>query len=147
MYGALYRIALGVLLLCGSLSFCVAQDSQFSIGSIIRGFELPQTDADGNVKSKIRGDEALIISANEIRIKGLTIELFNEGQAGTVITAPECVFWKMENKLTTDHLIKIKRQGMTLTAKGMDWHLADSRGNFRNQVRVVVQSGSFRLQP
>jgi len=147
MFDVLSKIVLVVVCLCLVQHSVQSQDSQFAIGSIIRGFELPQTDADGNLKSKIRGDEALVVSANEVRIKGLTIELYTDDQVSTTITAQECTFWRMENRLTTDQSVRIKRTGLTLNAKGMDWHLTNSQGIFRNQVRVAVHSGNYFLQP
>lgn len=119
-------------------------ETQFAIGSIIRGFEVPQTDSHGKLRSKIRGKEALVMSANQIHIKDLVIEVYNDNeQIDTSIRSDECTYWKMENKLTTDKDIEVHRQGMVIKADGMEWELGDAKGIFRKNVKVILQPGVF----
>jgi hypothetical protein len=125
---------------------CVGRaQMQFTVGSIIRGFELPQTDARGKLRTKIRGEEALVISANQIRINGLMIEIYDENEIVTTsIRSTDCTYWRMENKLTTDKDIEVRHQGMNMTAHAMEWELRDSKGSFRENVKVTLQPGVFK---
>ena len=76
-----YRGLALVFLLAGS-GLLIAQ-SDFAIGSIIKGFELPQRDKEGNLQLKIFGKEALVMSKNRIRVHGLTIDIYSGGKAST----------------------------------------------------------------
>ncbi|MFZ5807410.1 MAG: hypothetical protein ACOY3I_09430 [Verrucomicrobiota bacterium] len=123
-------------------------ETQFTVGSIIRGFEMPQVGSDGKLRTKIRGEEALVMSANQIRIKNLFIEIYDETEQPTTgILSPECIYWRMEDKLTAEKNIEVKRPGMLITAQNMEWHMGESKGAFRNNVKVIVQPGIFNPQP
>ena len=145
-----YSIRIGLFLACVFL-MCIGNiahaETQFSIGSIIRGFELPQMDEQGNLRSKIKGSEAIVISANQIRIKELFIELYDGGKASTRIKSPDCVFWRLENRLTTDQAIEVARDGMIIKAKGMDWSLKENQGIFRQNVQVTIDPKTHILNP
>jgi hypothetical protein len=143
MSGMPWKLKAFLTLLLASAAWTWAADPQFSIGSIIRGFELPQSDSQGNLRVLIKGQEATVLSANQIRINGLAVELYENGQSETRITSPESVFWRVENKLTTDKAIEVKRNNLTITARSIDWDLKEGRGTFRDGVQVVVNAGTF----
>lgn len=126
-----------------AVGLCHAEP-QFPVGTIIRGFDLPQTNKEGKISSRIRGAEAMIMSANQILVRKLEIEVYenNSSEPTTRILSPECFYWRMENKLTTDHNIEVHHPGMTITAKAMEWNVKQSRGTFRQNVKVVIQSGA-----
>ncbi|MFH1067618.1 MAG: hypothetical protein V1746_06925 [bacterium] len=124
---------------------CLAEP-QFPIGTIIRGFDLPQTNEEGKISSRIHGAEAMVMSANQILIRKLEIEVYEDdsGKPTTRILSPECFYWRMENKLTTDNNIEVRRPGMTVTAKTMEWDVKQSKGTFRRNIKVVVQPGAYQ---
>lgn len=121
--------------------------NDFAIGSIIRNFELPLNSSDSDRRSLIRGEEAIVVSGNEIRIRGLSIEIYRGDQLTTKITSAESVYWKTENKLTTDSEVKVTRTGMTITSKGMEWSMEQSSGIFRGQVKVTVTGSPTLITP
>lgn len=127
------------------ISFCYAEP-QFPIGTIIRGFDLPQTNEEGKISSRIRGEEAMVMSANQILIRKLEIEVYENGsdKPTTTILSPECFYWRMENKLTTDNNIEVRRPGMTVTAKAMEWDIKQSKGTFRRNIKVIVQPQTYQ---
>jgi len=122
-----------------------AATGDFAIGSIIKNFELPVAaeNQEPGRKTIIRGDEAIVISSNEIRIRGLSIELYRNDQVTTRIQSPESTYWESEKRLTSDQLVQVTRRGLTITSKGMEWSLPNSSGTFRENVKVTV----FSSQP
>lgn len=134
----------GALVLAAGVA---AAQTKFAIGSIIRGFELPQNGPDGRLQSRIRGREAIVISDSQIRIHGLEIEIFRENNANIKILSDESVYWTKEGRLTTDKMIEIDRPGMKIRAKGMVWEMAEAKGVLQDDVKVTVQSGSFQIEP
>lgn len=113
--------------------------ADFAIGSIIKDFQLPQRDAEGNMKLQIMGDQATIISANRIKVEKLRIDLYQSGRPDVAITSPESDFWKLENRLTTSTGVEIKHASFTLQADRMDWELNANRGIFQGGVILTVQ--------
>lgn len=145
MFGLRFNV--NKFLIAGALALVLiptwiwAATGDFAIGSIIRNFEypVPSQNADDN-KKVIRGDEAIVISGNEIRIRGLTIELYTGEEITTRIQSPESTYWEAEKKLTTDQLVEVTRRGMKITSKGMEWSIPNSSGVFRENVQVTVIS-------
>lgn len=121
--------------LCASLALA---QTDLTVGSIIRNFEKPERDADGNLKFKLHGREATVISQNRIQIRGIQIDLYEKGASVTQVTSDVSDYWMMENKLTTDQGVKITRPGLEITAQSMDWDLKEIQGILKGNVRVVL---------
>jgi hypothetical protein len=123
----------------------IQSQSQFAVGSIIRGFELPQTDKDGNPLLRITGEEATVISENRIQIKGLSVELFDKNSKGARFVSKESDFWPLEQKLTTDKGIQILYPGVEMSSDLLEWNLAESKGVLSKKVRVVLKGEKMDL--
>ena len=135
----LYKtIAVLLTLMTGLAGTLLAQDANFAIGSIIKQFELPRRDKDGNMQSTIYGKEATVMSQNRIRIRGLKIDIFNGESVGTKFTSPESDFWSEERRLTTSNGVTVSQREFTLTSQNMDWDMKTSKGVFSKRVRVVI---------
>jgi hypothetical protein len=113
--------------------------ADFAIGSIIKDFALPQRDSQGAMKLQIFGEQATIISTNRIKVEKLHIELYQDGRPDVRIESPESDFWKLENRLTTNHGVQIQHPSFALTAARMDWELNENRGLFQGGVTLTVQ--------
>ncbi len=129
---------LTLLVVCGVGALAVAE-TEFSIGSIVKKFELPQRDSEGNLTLTIFGREATVISLNRIKVDGLKIEIFQQGKVDTVITAASSDYWKEEGRLTTDTGVEVQHPNFKLTADEMNWELAPSRGDFKENVRLEIK--------
>jgi len=114
-------------------------DAEFSIGSIVKKFELPQRDGDGNLELTIFGQEATVISANRIKVDGLKINILGGEQVETVITAPSSDYWRKESRLTTDSGVEVQHPNFKLSAQEMNWELEPSRGDFKKNVRLEIK--------
>ncbi len=130
------------LLLAGTaLLLCtpsVPAQNEFAVGSIIRGFELPQRDAGGELKQLVFGEEATVITRNRIRIDGLRIDVFENQEPRTRIQSPQADYWDQEKRLTTSSGVRIQHPSFVLEAKQMDWELEGNRGMFQENVRVTL---------
>ncbi|MEM9444468.1 MAG: hypothetical protein AAGA18_03870 [Verrucomicrobiota bacterium] len=126
-----------LICLCLPLALLFAQ-TDFSIGSIIKGFEMPQHDSQGQIKAKIHGKEATVMTSSRIKVRGLKIEFFEKGDTVMEITSTQSDFWRSQNRLTTDKGVKIIRPGLIIEAEQMDWELAGSKGNLKGNVKVKL---------
>lgn len=142
------------------LLFCIPlhrlhAEVQFAPGAIIRGFEYPQTDSEGRLQAKIKGEQVVVVSINEMRIQGLSIDLYDTknqmsqtAQPNTAtasnpsptvqLNAPSSIFWRIEKRLVSEEGVEIIRPGFKLKADSMRWSLAENRGIFEKNVRVTL---------
>ncbi|MEM9399024.1 MAG: hypothetical protein AAF984_02340 [Verrucomicrobiota bacterium] len=120
-----------------SMSYVFAQ-TEFEIGSIIRGFEMPQHDENGVLKLKVIGREATVMTMNRIKVRGLKIELYDNDETIMEVTSKQSDFWRIENRLTTSHGVNIKRAGLNVEAENMDWNLTENRGHLQGKVKVTL---------
>jgi hypothetical protein len=116
--------------------------AEFVVGSIIKNFELPQTDkATGQLKMKILGKEAIVMSPNRIQLRKLEIDLYKKGAVETRIFSEQSDYWHQEKRLTSDAPVKVEHPRLEVTANSMSWDLNSSTGTFKDKVRVVIQRG------
>lgn len=131
-------LVLTALMLGGLVVFAVA-DAEFSVGAIVKKFELPQRDDDGKLTLTIFGREATVISANRIKVDGLRIDIFSGDQVETVITAASSDYWRKEERLTTESGVEVQHPNFKLTAEEMNWELESSRGDFKDNVQLKIK--------
>jgi len=131
-------ISTAVLLLSILGAAWVTAQTNFAVGSIIKGFEMPQRDKEGNLQTKIFGREATVMSQNRIRVRALTIDIYSGGNVSTKLTSDESDYWRAEGRLTTSSGVKVVQPSFVLTAKNMDWDLQNSNGSFKDQVKLVI---------
>ena len=119
---------------------------QFAPGAVIRGFEYPQNDSQGRLQANIKGEQVVVISTNEMRIQGLSIDLYDpenrsskENPKPTAqLNAPSSIFWRVEKRLVSEEGVEILRPGFKLKADSMRWSLAENHGMFEKNVRVSL---------
>lgn len=132
---------IGILLLLGLVgTVALYAQAEFAIGSIVKKFELPQRDGDGNLLLTIHGQEATVISRNRIKVDGLKIDIVRNGKVETVLTSPSSDFWRQEGRLTSDAGVVVEHPHFRLEAKKMNWELEPSRGTFETGVRMHIKS-------
>ncbi|MEO0453792.1 MAG: hypothetical protein AAFY98_06600 [Verrucomicrobiota bacterium] len=129
---------LGLLL---GTSISVAQ-TEFAIGSIIRDFQLPQHDDDGKLQLMIRGDQAMVMSTNRIRVKDLKIDIYQGEKSDMFMTSPESDYWKIEGRLTSSANVIVEHPSFVLTSEKMNWELEKSRGVFKEKVTLKLKGKS-----
>ncbi|MDD5261702.1 MAG: hypothetical protein PHD76_07615 [Methylacidiphilales bacterium] len=142
----LFKLFPAFILVLGAIGAGLAfGQTDFAVGSIIKGFELPQRDKQGNLQLKIFGKEATVMSKNRIQVHGLSIDIYSGGKAGTKMTSDECDYWSEEKRLTSNNGVKVVQPSFVLTAKNMDWDLQGSRGIFKENVLVVITQRNAAL--
>jgi len=121
--------------------------TDFAIGSIIKSFQLPQRDAEGNMKLQIFGDQATVITPNRIKIEKLRIEVYKAGQPEIEMRSPECDYWKLESRLTSSKGVEVQHSSFKLKADKMDWELNGNKGLFQGGVQLTVQKKEAITSP
>jgi hypothetical protein len=128
------------LAMLGGGGVIVAQ-SDFAVGSIIRGFDFPSRDPKtGKMVFRITGEKAIVMTANRIEVHQLKIEIFNNDKVGTTVQSPVSDYWRLENRLTSNTGVEIMWPGASATSKQMEWDLPKSKGTLRGNVVVVIDN-------
>lgn len=110
------------------------------LGSVVKGFVMPQRGPTGDLQSTLNGEEARVLSPDRIVITGLKVDLYEAGgtRVGTVITAPRCDFWTVERRLSGHEGVEIERPDARITADAVDWDLKTQVALLHQRVRVVL---------
>ena len=141
-------LAAGLALLLtwlGTSPWLLAQ-ADFAIGSIIRDFQLPQRGSDGKLQMMIRGEQAMVMSANRIRVKHLKIDIYSGEKPDMFMSSDESDYWRLEERLTSNSEVVVEHPGFTLRSEQMDWELNESRGVFKGKVRLKMKAKSGILK-
>lgn len=59
---------------------------------VVQGFRIPEYDGQGNMTSQLFGDRAEMQGEGEVKITGMRIEFYEEGETVMTVTSPYCFF-------------------------------------------------------
>lgn len=125
-----------------------AQLPQLPAGQTVRGFRVPDYHPDGTLKSVITGDTARALGNERFEITNLRIELFRDGVVETRVTAPQCVFDRRTQEVSSKGAVRIVRGEVVITGEGFVWSGADPRFAIERNARVVLRRSTLQgLRP
>ncbi len=133
-------VVAGVWLLAALLA-----GGQNEAGKTLQGFQVPEYDEQGNLKSQLFGDYAEILPDGSVQITNLRIEAYEKGQKAMEVTAPACLYNERTKQATSDTDIKIERDNMIVTGTGFAWDSAQNRIEIQNNVKVVLKNVQTKL--
>lgn len=111
-----------------------------TIGSIVKGFSIPQHNESGELVSKIAGTEANTVSPNRAVIKELVMEFYNQGVVSMKVTSPQSDYWFLQSRLNTREGVTIERENMIITAQMFQWEEKEKKGVLQKNVSVVLKN-------
>ncbi len=131
----------GLFLLGTLLGLLAPLEAQISttIGSVVKGFSLPQHSEEGELISKIAGTQANTVSPNRAVIKELVMEFYNKGVVTMKVTSPKCDYWFLQNRLNTREGVTIERDNMVITAQNFQWEEKAKKGVLQKNVTVILK--------
>lgn len=132
---------LGLFLLGITLWLSVPLEAQISttIGSVVKGFSVPQHNDEGELISKIAGTQANTVSPNRAVIKELIMEFYNKGEVTMKVTSPQCDYWFLQSRLNTREGVTIERDNMVITAQNFQWEEKEKKGVLQKNVKVIIK--------
>ncbi len=110
-----------------------------TIGSVVKGFSVPQHNEAGELISKIAGTQANTVSPNRAIIKELVMEFYNKGEVTMKVTSPKCDYWFLQSRLNTRDGVTIERDNMIITAQNFQWEEKSKKGVLQKNVSVVLK--------
>lgn len=131
-------LALAALVLLSASLHADTSITGMPLGSVIKGFVMPQRDAAGVLQANITGDQATIVSLNRTQILGLKVELYENDKVATTITSPRCDYWTLERRLNSHDGVLLVRPEARISADAIDWDFKTETAVLHRNVRVVL---------
>lgn len=140
---AKYMIAvLGALL---AVSVTASADSATNaVAGYIEKFEVPESDENGNLKWKIKGDRAQLRADGLMAVQELRAEFYSSNRVAIVFSAPTCLLDRANRQASADSAMRVEGATLVVTGNGWMWNGDKSSFVVSNNVRMVI-SGSTGL--
>ena len=84
----------------------------------VKGFRLPEYDADGKLKQQLYGETATFLQDGIIQLTGLKIEIFRRGEVTARIYSPLCAYDPNRKRAASKEHIRIVTEKAVLTGDG-----------------------------
>lgn len=127
---------LATLVWAATASICPAQMPGVQV---VEKFRVPEFDANGIRKSEVFGDRAELTAEGPIKITGLKIFLYKDGEIDATLDAAQCTFDRKEKMAFSNGDVSIKRGRMIVTGRGFRWSSDTQHISILNNVRVVLE--------
>ena len=128
-----FKFGLAVLALLTAL-FANAQER----GMEISGFRVPEYDEKGQMTSQLFGDHAELGADNLVKIEGVRVEFYREGETFMKVASSHCFYDQKKRMAHSDAPIRADMEGVQLTGTG---YVMDARARtvqVLDKSRVVI---------
>jgi len=129
------------IILVALVSAATAQDDV----QMLSGFELPEYDVQGNMKSMLTGDMAEFTPDGIVNIQNFAIDFYKLGEVEMRVEAPQCAYDRKKKRAESDDTIRISRDTITVTGRGFEWSSDETKFHIREDARVEIKNGQSRL--
>ncbi|RKX33209.1 MAG: hypothetical protein DRP22_00780 [Verrucomicrobia bacterium] len=108
-------------------------------GEVIQGFTVPDYDSEGNLRSELLGDRAVMLPSDLVRIENLEIRFYSEGKLTMRVMAPECIYDRKHKEARSEGPVRIALENMIVTGKGFRWSQGKQRLEIFSSSKVVLK--------
>ena len=107
-------------------------------GQTVKGFRLPEYDADGKLKQQLYGQTATFLADGIIQLTGLKIELFRKGEVTARIYSSLCAYDPQRKRAASPQHIRVVTEKAVLTGDGFAWNGETEQFQIFRNARVVL---------
>ena len=107
-------------------------------GQSVKGFRLPEYDANGKLKQQLYGETATFLQDGLIQLTGLKIEVFREGEVMARIFSPLCAYDPNRKRAASKDHIRIVTEKAVLTGDGFAWNGENEQFQIFKNARVTL---------
>lgn len=109
-------------------------------GQTVRGFRLPEYDAEGRLTQQLFGETATFLADGIIQVTGLRIEIYRDGAVTARIFSPECAYDPARKRAASKEHIRIVTEQAVLTGDGFAWNGENEQFQIFRNAKVVLDS-------
>ena len=107
-------------------------------GQTVKGFRLPEYDADGKLKQQLYGQTATFLADGIIQLTGLKIELFRKGEVTARIYSSLCAYDPERKRAASKQHIRVVTEKAVLTGDGFAWNGETEQFQIFQNAKVVL---------
>jgi 3-deoxy-D-manno-octulosonate 8-phosphate phosphatase (KDO 8-P phosphatase) len=134
-----------VILTCAWLPVAAAAASNEMATGYIEKFEVPETDENGVLRWKLKGDRAQLRMDGTMDLQNARAEFYQSNKVAMVLSAPQCLLDRVKKRAATDGPVTLENPDMTVTGIGAVWDQATGSVILKSNVQVEVRSGGVAL--
>ena len=121
-----------------ALAGASAASAQMLEGQAVKGFRLPEYDADGKLKQQLYGETATFLPDGIIQLTGLKIEIFNKGEVTARVYSPLCAYDPNRKRAASKDHIRIVVEKGVLTGDGFAWNGENQQFQIFKNAKVTL---------
>jgi hypothetical protein len=107
-------------------------------GQTVKGFRLPEYDADGKLKQQLYGETATFLQDGIIQLTGLKIEIFRNGEVTARIYSPDCAYDQERKRAASKDHIRIVTEKAVLSGDGFAWNGENEQFQIFKNAKVTL---------
>lgn len=107
-------------------------------GQTVKGFRLPEYDADGKLKQQLYGETATFLQDGIIQLTGLKIEIFRNGEVTARIYSPDCAYDQARKRAASKDHIRIVTEKAVLAGDGFAWNGENEQFQIFKNAKVTL---------
>ena len=108
-------------------------------GMEISGFRVPEYDAEGQMTSQLFGDYAELGSDGMVRLEGVRVEFYRDGETFMEVASPYCFYDQKKRVANSDAPIQADMKGVNLTGTGFVMDASGRTVHVLDESRVVIE--------
>ncbi|NLG33846.1 MAG: hypothetical protein GX548_00680 [Lentisphaerae bacterium] len=135
-----WRRAGGILAAAWALSGLAVTSAAQLAGQAVKGFRLPEYDAEGRLTQQIHGETAMFLPDGVIQLTGLMLELYRNGEVSARVTSPECAYDPNRKRAASQEHIRIVTPRAVLTGDGFAWNGENEQFQIFRNAKVVLDA-------
>lgn len=109
-------------------------------GQTVKGFRLPEYDAQGRLTQQLFGETAAFLEGGIIQLTGLRLELFRNGEVTARVFSPECAYDPVRKRAASKEHIRIVAQKAVLSGDGFAWNGENEQFQIFRNAKVVLDA-------
>lgn len=125
-------LGFGLLLLA-----CMQVSAQIE-GMEISGFRVPEYNEQGEMTSQLFGDRAVTGKDDSVKIDGVRVEFYKDGEVFLHAESPYCFYEREEGVARSDAPVRAEMEGMVLTGNGFELQAGDRTVHVLENCRVEI---------
>jgi lipopolysaccharide export system protein LptA len=119
---------------------CVAAVAQ-EAGMEISGFRVPEYDEQGQMTSQLFGDHAELGKDGVVKIEGVRVELYRNGEVFITVISPGCFYNQKSREVRSDEVVSAESDGIRVTGSGYLLDVEKRTVQVLDNSRVVFSDG------
>ena len=137
-YG-MFVVVLLLLTVFSSVAQTVMDKNALDEDMEITGFRVPEYDGKGVMTSQLFGDRAVALGGGLVKISGVRMEFYKEGETFMEVTSPYCTFNQKTQEATSDAPLAADMDGIRVRGRGFVLNSGERKVKILDDSKVMIE--------